>query len=192
MKKIIFLLLTAVAFTLTSFDQATAQGPGTAFGGTTWYSRTTPTSVASFPGFNTAKDIVVDTSHSGRTFKWASGGFRQNNKVNGNQYCKRYVCRLTQTSTGYPQQTVLLNQFSSTATDTIAWVRDSVGSYKGTLTGVFTANKTTKFTEMVDPAAGTALFGRSTGTGTYILSQDTVGAGRVDGFSTILTILVYD
>ena len=51
----------------------------------------------------------------------------------------RYVALLTQTSTNAPVATVLENTLGGT----VVWTYDSVGYYIGTLSAVFTANKTT-------------------------------------------------
>lgn len=50
---------------------------------------------------------------------------------------KVYTALLTQSGTGAPTVTVLQNTIG-----TIVWSRVSIGSYKGTLTGVFTSGKT--------------------------------------------------
>jgi len=51
---------------------------------------------------------------------------------------KRYVALLTQTGTDAPVATVLTNTLSGP----IVWTYNDVGSYTGTLTGAFTADKT--------------------------------------------------
>ena len=50
---------------------------------------------------------------------------------------KTYVARLVQVSTSDPVPTVLQNDIGS-----IVWTRDDAGTYVGTLTGAFTADKT--------------------------------------------------
>tara|TARA_R110000868_G_scaffold169953_4_gene405056 strand:+ start:788 stop:1186 length:399 start_codon:yes stop_codon:yes gene_type:complete len=49
-----------------------------------------------------------------------------------------YVALLTQTGTNAPVATVLQNTLGGT----VVWTRNAEGDYRGTLSGVFTANKT--------------------------------------------------
>jgi len=60
--------------------------------------------------------------------------------LGGASYLK-YVALLTQTGTGAPTAIVLENTLGGT----VVWTRSEVGVYAGTLSGVFTENKTAIF-----------------------------------------------
>lgn len=52
--------------------------------------------------------------------------------------CKVYRAQLTQSGTGAPTATVLINTLGGT----VVWTRLTTGAYAGTLVGAFTLNKT--------------------------------------------------
>ena len=66
-----------------------------------------------------------------------------NSFVLANSGVKSYNASLVQTSTNAPVATVMSNGLSAA----IVWARTGVGVYTGTLTGAFTANKTSVFVQ---------------------------------------------
>lgn len=77
-------------------------------------------------------------------------------KAAGTPGVKVYRALLTQTSTNAPTATVLENSLGGN----VVWSRDSAGTYFGTLTGVFTANKCFFLSQLNDPASGTMSISR--------------------------------
>lgn len=181
MKKLLNILLFGVALTTASIAQNER-------GGTIYYTTSTPTSTAGFPGFNNRVDCIVDSTHNKSYTAYPGQGIRQSSRVPQTSGVKRYAAYITQTSTGYPQATVLYNQLS----DTIAWVRTSAGVYTGTLTSAFTSNKVPSITKLISTSGRVFLTGARTGNNTFVITTDTLGgSGKDDGFSQIIEISVY-
>jgi hypothetical protein len=78
-------------------------------------------------------DGWYDKNSSGTTTKLATM-----DDVGGGASYLVYTALLTQTGTNAPVATVLENTLGGT----VVWTRDDVGTYYGTLSGVFTENKT--------------------------------------------------
>jgi len=72
-------------------------------------------------------------------------------KVTGTPGVKVHRTLLTQSSTNAPSAVVLENSLG----ETVAWTRDSEGTYFGTLAGAFPENKCFFLSQLNDPASGT-------------------------------------
>jgi hypothetical protein len=105
--------------------------------------------------------------------------------LGGGGYLK-YVALLTQTGTDAPVATVLENTLGGT----VVWTRSGAGVYAGTLSGVFTENKTAIF---LGAAAGNIIQYGFVDSTNYILLLTTEGGVAVDEklFLTPIEIRVY-
>jgi len=103
----------------------------------------------------------------------------------GSSYLK-YVALLTQTGTDAPVATVLENTLGGT----VVWTRSGAGVYAGTLSGVFTENKTAIF---LGAAAGNIIQYGFVDSTNYILLLTTEGGVAADEklFLTPIEIRVY-
>ena len=105
--------------------------------------------------------------------------------LGGASYLK-YVALLTQTGTDAPVATVLENTLGGT----VVWTRSGAGVYAGTLSGVFTENKTAIF---LGAAAGNIIQYGFVDSTNYILLLTTEGGVAADEklFLTPIEIRVY-
>jgi len=105
--------------------------------------------------------------------------------LGGGGYLK-YVALLTQTGTDAPVATVLENTLGGT----VVWTRSEAGVYAGTLSGVFTENKTAIF---LGAAAGNIIQYGFVDSTNYILLLTTEGGVAADEklFLTPIEIRVY-
>ena len=135
--------------------------------------------------FRINTDIYRDTTYH-LDYTWRGGTLRVSPGSTGPY--KQYCAYITQTSTGYPQATVISNNLS----DTIAWVRTSAGVYTGTLSGAFTSTKVPSFTKLISTVDKQFITGARTGANTFVITTDTLGGSGVDvGFSDVFEIKVY-
>lgn len=100
-----------------------------------------------------------------------------------------YVALMTQTGTDAPVATVLKNGLSGA----IVWARSDVGTYTGTLTGAFTANKTALFaTPTGGTLAASVALARTSADVVTLRTLDAAGAAMDVGLSgTAIEIRVY-
>jgi hypothetical protein len=114
---------------------------------------------------------------------WLSKTFAGSKEQSGLRPYKSLILRLTQTGTAAPTATVLENNL----TGTIAYARTGAGVYTITLTGQFTANKTSVFVSQ--PAIGRVA---AVATSANVVTVSTFDATLTAAADAILTGVVVE